>query len=125
MKKYKVTVNGTAYEVTVEEMDASSVATENTAPTVAPVQSAAKPQETKKAAAGAAGAVKVKSPMAGTILKVLVNPGDAVKRGQTMFILEALKMENNIPAPVDGVVSSVDTKQGAQVNTDEVVATLA
>lgn len=125
MKKYKVTVNGTAYEVTVEEMDASSVATENTAPTVAPVQSAAKPQETKKDAAGAAGAIKVKSPMAGTILKVLVNPGDAVKRGQTMFILEALKMENNIPAPVDGVVSSVDTKQGAQVNTDEVVATLA
>lgn len=121
MKKYKVTVNGTAYEVTVEEMDASSVAKENTAPTVAPVQSAAKSQETKKAA----GAVKVKSPMAGTILKVLVNPGDTVKRGQTMFILEALKMENNIPAPVDGVVSSVDTKQGAQVNTDEVVATLA
>lgn len=125
MKKYKVTVNGTAYEVTVEEMDASGVATENTAPTVAPVQSAAKTQETKKAAAGAAGSVKVKSPMAGTILKVLVNPGDTVKRGQTMFVLEALKMENNIPAPVDGVVSSVDTKQGTQVNTDEVVATLA
>lgn len=125
MKKYKVTVNGTAYEVTVEEMDASGVATENTAPTAAPVQSAAKPQEVKKAASGASGSVKVKSPMAGTILKVLVNPGDTVKRGQTMFILEALKMENNIPAPVDGVVSSVDTKQGAQVNTDEVVATLA
>lgn len=124
MKKYQITVNGNVYEVEVEEVSAgaatTAVATPAPAPVVVPKASPAAP----KATAPAAGSKVVTSPMPGTILEVKVNVGQTVKRGETMFILEAMKMENEIPAPEDGVVASVDTTKGASVATGAVLATL-
>ena len=103
MKKYRVNVNGTVYEVELEEMTGAPAA----APVAAPAPSAA--------AAPAAGGEKVTSPMPGTILSVNVAAGDAVKRGQVLMILEAMKMENEIMCPCDGKVASVNTSKGAAV----------
>lgn len=122
MKKYQITVNGNVYEVEVEEVSAGAATTAvaTPAPVVVPKAAPAAP----KATAPAAGAKAVTSPMPGTILEVKVNVGQTVKRGETMFILEAMKMENEIPAPEDGVVASVDTTKGASVATGAVLATL-
>ena len=118
MKTYKVTVNGTAYEVTLEVVDKASV---NTAP-AAPVATA--PAAAPVSAPAAAGGETVKSPMPGNILSVNVNNGDSVKKGQVLLILEAMKMENEIMAPSDGVVSNIVTK-GSSVETGAVLCTLA
>ena len=124
MKKYQITVHGKVYDVEVEEVSAgaatAAVATPAPAPVVVPKAAPAAP----KATAPAAGSKAVTSPMPGTILEVKVNVGQTVKRGETMFILEAMKMENEIPAPEDGVVASVDTTKGASVATGAVLATL-
>lgn len=106
MKKYKVNVNGTVYEVAIEVMDGA-------APTAA---SAAAPAPAP-AAAAPAGGEKVASPMPGTILSVNVSNGQAVKKGDVLFILEAMKMENEIMAPCDGTVASVSVTKGAAVDT--------
>ena len=99
MKKYKVNVNGTVYEVTVEAMDGA-----------APVAAA-------PAAAGPPpGGEKVSAPMPGTILDVRVSNGAAVKKGDILFILEAMKMENEIMAPCDGTIASVSVTKGAAVD---------
>ena len=135
MKKFNVTVNGLVYEVEVEEV--GGVATTNPvvkapapvdAPvaSVAPATSAATPKATAPAVAtGKTGSVVIKAPMPGTILKVNVKVGDSVKRGDVVCVLEAMKMENDICAPEDGVVSSVEVTQGASVATDAVVITLS
>ena len=124
MKKYQITVNGNTYEVEVEEVSAT-VATPAApaAPVVAAPKAVAAPA-TPKAAAPAAGAKAITAPMPGTILDVKVSVGQSVKRGETMFILEAMKMENEIPATEDGVVASVGTTKGASVATGAVLATL-
>jgi biotin carboxyl carrier protein len=109
MKNYRVTVNGVAYDVVVEEL-AGSVA-----PAAAPAPAAPK---------GAAGATAVKAPMPGTLIKVNVKVGDAVKKGDVLCVLEAMKMENDIMAPADGVVASVEAAKGASVATDAVLVTL-
>ena len=121
MKKYNVTVNGVVYEVEVEEVGASTVA----AP-VAPVAAAPVAAAPKKpvAAPAASGAVCVKAPMPGNIIKVNVKAGDAVKKGDVLCILEAMKMENEICAPADGVVAGVNVVQGASVQTDDVLLSL-
>lgn len=119
MKKYIVRVNGTAYEVEVEEVENSSESSESVVREM-PKKDITTPQKAQVAT----GSVAVNSPMAGTILKVLVKTGDKVTRGQAMFVLEALKMENNIPAPKDGTVVSVSVNVGDAVETDAVVATL-
>ena len=75
-------------------------------------------------AAGSAGGVKLEAPMPGTVLKINVKVGDSVKKGDTVLILEAMKMENEIAAPADGVIASVNVAQGASVNTGDVLATL-
>ncbi len=103
MKKYKVNVNGTAYEVTVELMDGAAASAPAAAPAAAPVSAAP------------AGGEKISAPMPGTILSVNVSNGQAVKKGDVLFILEAMKMENEIMAPCDGTVSSVSTSKGASV----------
>lgn len=117
MKKYNITVNGTTYEVEVEEV--GEVASVPAPAAAAPVSAPA-----PKKAAAPAGATPVTSPMPGTILEVKCAPGKAVKRGETLFILEAMKMENEIPAPADGVVASVDVQKGASVASGAVIATL-
>ena len=108
MKKYTITVNGTAYEVEVEE--AGVVAS---APKAAP-----------KAAPVAAGATTVSAPMPGKVLSVNVKAGDAVKSGDVLLILEAMKMQNEIMAPADGTVSDVRVSAGQTVATGDVMVVL-
>jgi biotin carboxyl carrier protein len=120
MKKYNITVNGNTYEVFVEEADASTPVSYS-AP-AAPV--AAAPKAAHKAAPTAGGAVKVTSPMPGTILDVKVSAGQQVKKGDVICVLEAMKMENDIPAPQDGVIASINIQKGASVNAGDVLASL-
>ena len=122
MKKYNITVNGTTYEVIVEEVgahNASPAAPVYSAP--APVASPAAP---KAAQAMAGGSNKVSAPMPGTILDVKATVGQSVKKGDTLCVLEAMKMENDIPAPQDGVVASINVQKGATVNANDVLVTL-
>ena len=123
MKKYNITVNGTTYEVLVEEADGSVSAPAYSAP-VAAAPAAPKAAPKAPAASGNAGAVKVTSPMPGTILNVKVSVGQSVKKGDVICVLEAMKMENDIPAPQDGVIASINTQKGASVNAGDVLATL-
>ena len=125
MKRFNVTVNGVAYDVTVEEIGASApaaVAAPAPAPVAAPVTAPAPAAPT--APAGSAGSIEVKAPLQGTVMKVLVKPGDKVTKGSPVCVIEALKMENDVPAPADGVVASVNVKGGDSVKTDEVLLTL-
>ena len=112
-KQYTVTVNGTAYEVTVESVSGGRMAS-------APV---ARPAPAPVAAASGSGET-VSSPMPGTILDVKVAAGQAVKSGDILFILEAMKMENEIFAPCDGTVSSVAVSKGAAVNPGDVLCVI-
>lgn len=105
MKKYRVTVNGTVYEVELEEL------------TNAPATPAAAPTPAPAPAPAPAGGEQVTSPMPGTILSVNVAAGDSVKRGQVLMILEAMKMENEIMCPRDGKLLSLNTTKGASVET--------
>ena len=105
MKKYRVTVNGTAYEIELEELTGA-------APASAPAAATA---PAPAAAAAPAGGEQVTSPLPGSILSVNVAAGDAVKRGQVLMILEAMKMENEIMCPCDGKVVSVNTSKGSSV----------
>ena len=121
MKNYTITVNGNVYNVSVEE-GAGAVAA---APVAAPVAAPAPAAAPKAAApAGAAGAVKVNAPMPGKILGVKTQVGAAVKKGEVIIILEAMKMENEIVAPQDGTVASVNVSVGASVESGEVMVTL-
>ena len=115
MKNYTITVNGNVYDVTVEE---------GTSTGAAPVAKKAAPAPKAAAPSGAQGSVKVNEPMQGKILAVKVSAGQAVKKGDVLLILEAMKMENEIVAPQDGTVASINVSEGATVETGAVVATL-
>ena len=120
-KRFIVTLKtGNTYDMTVEEVDASAAVTVD-AP-AAPAAPKAAPAPAPKAAA--AGSVAVKAPLQGTVMKVNVKPGDTVTKGAPVAVIEALKMENDVPAPQDGVVASVDVKSGDSVKTDQVLLTL-
>ncbi|MDD6457066.1 MAG: biotin/lipoyl-binding protein [Lachnospiraceae bacterium] len=122
MKNYTITVNGVAYEVTVEEGTTGAATAPAAAPKAAPK---AAPAAAPKAAApaAAAGAVKVNAPMPGKVLSVKANVGQAVKKGEVILILEAMKMENEIVAPQDGTVAST-VAAGTSVEAGDVLATL-
>ncbi len=122
MKMYKVNVNGTVYEVSVEVMDGVPAAPA-AAPTPAPAAAPAPAVAPAPAAAPAGGEV-VAAPMPGTILAVNVSNGAAVKKGDVLFVLEAMKMENEIMAPCDGTASGVTVAKGATVSTGDVLCTL-
>ncbi|HHT50828.1 MAG TPA: biotin/lipoyl-binding protein [Eubacteriaceae bacterium] len=130
MKKYIINVNGKSYEVEVDEVKGGSV--QSVAPVapapapkaapapVAPAPAPAAPAP-KVAPAGTGGSVT--APMPGNIWKVLVKPGDSVKRGDVLIILEAMKMENEIFAAADGVVASVEVKEGDAVGSGDLLVT--
>lgn len=120
MKTYTITVNGNVYDVTVES-GASGAAPVAAAPKAAPV---AAPKAAPAAPAGAQGGVKVNAPMPGKILAVKASVGQAVKKGDVLLILEAMKMENEVVAPQDGTVASINVAEGAMVESGDVLATL-
>ena len=114
MRKYRVTVNGTVYEVELEEITGA-------VPAAAPAPTAEKPAAP---AAPAGEGERITSPMPGTILAVNVTPGQSVKKGDVLMILEAMKMENEIMCPRDGVVSSVQAAKGAAVESGTLLCVL-
>jgi acetyl-coA carboxylase, biotin carboxyl carrier protein len=129
--KYVVTVNGKKFEVEVEKVGGASRTlsrqpAERTVRQEAVVETKAAPVvETPVSAPAAtssvAGGTTITSPMPGSILDVKVNVGDKVKYGQTLAILEAMKMENDIPATVDGEVAEIKVKKGDIVESDAVL----
>lgn len=123
MKNYTITVNGNVYEVTVEEGASTGAAP---APRAAAPAPKAAPSAAPKAAApaGAQGSVTVAAPMPGKILGVKASVGQAVKKGEVMLILEAMKMENEIVAPSDGTVASINVSVGDAVEAGATLATL-
>lgn len=136
MRKFNIKVNGQAYEVEVEEVAGGFAPAPVVpmaaapAPAVAPVAAPAPEKAEAKAApapapvAAPAGGTQLKAPMPGTVIDFKATNGAAVKKGQTVLILEAMKMENEIVAPVDGVITFVASK-GASVNTDDLLAVIA
>ncbi|MBR5798634.1 MAG: acetyl-CoA carboxylase biotin carboxyl carrier protein subunit [Lachnospiraceae bacterium] len=127
MKNYTITVNGNVYDVVVEEgaSTGAPVAAAPVAPKAAPVAAPkAAPAAAPKAAAGAAGGVKVEAGAAGKIFKIEAKVGQAVKKGDAVVILEAMKMEIPVVAPEDGTVASIDVAVGDPVEAGAVLATL-
>ncbi|MBQ3817407.1 MAG: biotin/lipoyl-binding protein [Clostridia bacterium] len=122
MKKYNVTVNGTAYEITIEAVDASRVTSKPAAPAKAET---APDKPANPAPASNAGGETVSSPMPGTILSVNIQNGDSVKKGDILMVLEAMKMENEIMSPCDGTISSVNVSKGSAVETGAVLCVIA
>lgn len=123
MKNYRITVNGTAYDVAVEEMGAGTAPAATSAPVAAPVAAPA-PVAAAPAASGNEGGIKVVAPMPGKILSVKASVGAAVKKGEVILILEAMKMENEVVAPEDGTVASINVSEGASVESGDTLATL-
>ena len=130
IKKFNVKVNGNSYEVEVEEIKdgvqpvAPAVQRPAAAPAPAPAAPTAAPAPKAAPAVAVAGAGTVSAPMPGTVLDIMVKEGDVVKSGQVCVILEAMKMENELPAPCDGTVKSVNVTKGASVNTADVLVVI-
>ena len=121
MKSYTITVNGNVYDVTIEENVGGAKVTAPTAPVKsAPIQAPKAPVTQ----AGAQGGTKVNAPMPGKILGVKANAGQAVKKGQVILVLEAMKMENEVVAPNDGTIASINVAVGDTVEAGDVLATL-
>ena len=123
--KTKVTVNGKVYEVETEAAAPAKPAAKPApvAPKPAAAPAAAPKAEAKPAAAPAAG-VQVKSPLPGSVIKVLVAEGQAVKRGDTLLTLESMKMENAIMAEADGTVKQIAVTPGQNVMQDDLLIVL-
>jgi biotin carboxyl carrier protein len=131
MKKLQVTVNGTKYDVEVEMIqdDGQQVAYQQpvyqqapvSAPAVAPRPAPTAP--VAPATSASAGDADLKSPLAGLVVDIKANVGDAVKKGQPVIILEAMKMETNVNAPKDGKVKEIRVKKGDNVLFGQVMMT--
>ena len=116
MKKYKVIANGVEYEVLIELLS------DDAAPASQPAPAAS--AEQVKPAAVPAGEGAIKAPLTGSITTINVKAGDAVKKGQVLMILEAMKMENEILAPADGKIISVNVNTGKQVDAGDVLCVI-
>ena len=118
MKNYTITVNGTVYDVTVEDKGGSGVSPVS-APAAAPKAAPAAP-----AATGAAGGVKIEAGAAGKVFKINAAAGTAVKKGDAIVTLEVMKMETPVVAPQDGTVASINVNEGQQVEAGALLATM-
>ena len=118
MKKYRVTVNGTVYEVELEELTGSAPVSAPAAPPAGP------PPAPPAASAAPVAGEQICAPMPGNILAVNVTAGQTVKKGDVLMVLEAMKMENEIMCPRDGVVASVNTSRGASVESGTLLCVL-
>ena len=136
MRKFRINVNGNMYDVEVEEIGGAPVAAPipqapAQAPAAAPAQAPAPAPAPAPAAAPApapaapADGTKVSAPMPGTVLSVAVKNGQAVKKGDVLLILEAMKMENEIMAPCDGTVAQVAATPNTSVNTGDLLVVIA
>ncbi len=123
MKNYTITVNGNVYDVVVEEGASSGAAPAQTAAPKAMPKAAPK-AAAPKAGAGAAGSIKIEAGAAGKVFKLEKSVGQAVKKGDAVVILEAMKMEIPVVAPQDGTVASVDVAVGDSVEAGALLATL-
>ncbi|WP_302625409.1 biotin/lipoyl-containing protein [uncultured Eubacterium sp.] len=118
MKSYTITVNGNVYDVTVEETGSSA------GTPVRPAKQSAAPVAKAPASAGTEGSIKVTAPMPGKVLSISANPGQAVKKGDTILVFEAMKMENSVVAPEDGTVASIAFGVGDSFDAGAVIASL-
>ena len=126
MRKFNIAVNGTTYEVEVEEIRGDSTPVP-ARPTVVPpvVKTTPAPDISAASVTVPSGGIIISAPMPGTILSILVKQGEAVKKGQTLLLLEAMKMENKIKSGFDGIVTSISVKEGDTVNTGQVLIQLS
>ena len=141
MKSYTITVNGTAYEVTVEENGNAAAPVAATAPKAAAPAPKAAPAAAPKAAAPApkaapaaapkaaapaagAGSVKVSAAVPGKVVKIVASVGQSVKAGDSVVIVESMKMEIPVVAPQDGTIASIDVAEGAAVENGDTLATM-
>ena len=133
MKSYTITVNGNVYDVTVEEKvggavaparPVAPVATPVAAPVAVPAPVAAAPAPAAPAASGTQGSVKITAGAAGKVFKLEASVGQSVKAGDTVLIIEAMKMEIPVVAPQDGTVASIDVAVGNPIDAGKVLATL-
>ena len=122
MKNYTITVNGNVYEVTVEEGFTGAAS----APKAAAPAPKAAPAAAPKASAPAAGAgsVKVSAAVPGKVVKIVASVGQSVKAGDSVVIVESMKMEIPVVAPQDGTIASIDVAEGAAVENGDTLATM-
>ena len=123
MKNYTITVNGNVYDVTVEEGASTGAPAAAKAPAAPKAAPKAAPAAAPKAAGGA-GSVKIEAGAAGKVFKIEKKVGDAVKKGDAVVIVEAMKMEIPVVAPQDGTVASIDVTVGDAVEAGAVLASL-
>ena len=130
MRNFKVTVNGISYDVSIEEV--SGFAAAPAAPVAAPAPAAAPVQKAEPAPAAApapapaapANGTTVASPFPGTIVRIDVKVGDEVSEGDVICVVEAMKMENDITAPVDGRVVAINVNQGQSVASEQTLVVI-
>ena len=124
MKNYTITVNGNVYDVTVEETGSTPSTASTPRRAAAPAGAAPAAAAPKAAAPAGAGSIKVEAGAAGKVFKLEAKVGDAVKKGDTLLILEIMKMETPVVAPQDGTVASIDVAVGDSVESGATLATL-
>ena len=122
MKNYTITVNGVAYDVTVEETNGTGIAP--VARAAAPVAAPKAAPAAAPAASGSAGSVVIDAKAAGKVFAVEKAAGDAVKKGDTVVVLEVMKMETPVVAPQDGTIASINVAKGDSVEVGAVLATM-
>ncbi len=129
MKTFHVKVNGKEYEVEIEEVGTATQQTatakspQNAAPQASHSAIASTPQTTVPTQNQTDG--KITAPMPGTVLRLTCTSGQMIKRGDTMLVLEAMKMENEIQAPADGKIASINVSEGQSVNAGDILVQLA
>ena len=122
MKNYTITVNGNVYDVVVEE--GASTGAPVAAPAAPKAAPKAAPAAAPKAASAGAGSIKVEAGAAGKVFKIEASVGQAVKKGDPVVVVEAMKMENEICAPQDGTIASVQAAAGDSVESGDVLVTM-